>query len=101
MEAELRAKELPALPSPKTAAVKKFYWPEDAADELGLVGYRVLYTRMEALGMIERSGRRLVPAQGNEKYVKLRKVGTKMGSKYHRIVLSLAGMDYLREKLAA
>jgi Rha family phage regulatory protein len=100
MEAELKALETPALPEPKTSkSQKKFYMPEEAAEELGLCGYRVLYSRMEALGMLTRGEKRVSPAPEFSKYVRLKTVGTKKGNNYQRIVITPIGIDYLRAKL--
>jgi Rha family phage regulatory protein len=103
MEAELRAREAIALPSPMPAIEppkpsKKFYMPEEAAEELGLNGYRVLYARMEALGMLAR-GKHIVPAPEFSKYVRAKTVGTKKGNKYKRVVITPSGIDYLRMNL--
>jgi Rha family phage regulatory protein len=105
MEAELRAREKPALPEPTPAigarhrSAKKFYMPEEAAEELGLSGYRALYLRMEALGMVVRGRKRVVPVPEFSKYVRLKSLGTKKGNSYQRVVVTPCGLDYLRAKL--
>jgi Rha family phage regulatory protein len=105
MEAELKAcapaepaqKSLPAAPAPKNW--KRFYVPEDAAEELGLRGYKVLLSRLAAMGMITRAKKGYNAVPEYAKYVRIKALGTKKGNKSTRVVVTPAGLDYLREHM--
>lgn len=86
-------------PSPKPSRSKNFYWPEEAAAALGLRGYRVLYERMRALGMIVTKYDKVVPVPAFSKYVRVKKYCTKSGCESRRIVITVPGMDYLKTHL--
>jgi Rha family phage regulatory protein len=110
MEAELKAwtpaepsqKSLPAAPVERTRNArpyKRFYVPEDAAEELGLRGYKVLLRRLKEMGMITKRGQIFQPVQEYVKYVRVKALGTKKGNTSTRVVVTPAGLDYLREHI--
>lgn len=103
MEERLRGKTpaQPALPEPAKKKPGKGFWtPEEAAEELGIKGYRALYARLEGMGLVVKNKRGYEPAPDKRKYIGYRSFGTKTGYKYYRPVVLAAGMDYLKRELS-
>jgi len=86
--------------NPKPARQRPVF-PEKAAELLGLSGFKTLYRHMRALGMIRSSpdGSSVLPNPEFGDYVKKRKVKTKKGSSYNRIVVTPVGLTYLKSKI--
>lgn len=101
MEDALRGKTaVPALPEKASASSsEKLYTPEEAAEELLLVGYRSFYALMVKLGFfVKLSNRMYVP---KPEYVRqgLFDIHNRQTHKHRRPLVTQAGIVFLRERL--
>ena len=102
--------EAPALPEPPVPELlpraisgrypdKRYWTPEEAAEELGLKGYRVLYERLDELGLVTRSKKGVFPVKEHRGYIKFRAFKLPSGCMHNRVVITPWGMDYLESVL--